>query len=141
MHKTRSGEKRKALLQKARDLEREAKILARGKKTRPATKAQTGAAELKTQAEALVLEARLEDLTVRVVEMVKTTKKGSKAYTYWTASWRESGKVHNVHLGSTRKLSRQAAMKKARKMKEKALKPELEEQFHPGRHSSLFLLD
>jgi hypothetical protein len=92
--------------------------------TRPATKAYKGAETLKTQAQALVLEARLEDLTVRVVEKVKTTKKGSKAYTHWTASWRESGKVHNVHPGSTRKLSRQAAMKKARKMKEMALKPE-----------------
>ena len=121
MHKTRVGEKRKSLLQKARELEREAKILARGKKTRPATKAQTGAAELKTQAEALVLEAKLEDLTVRMAEKIKTTKKGSKAYTYWTASWRESGKVHNVHLGSTRKLSRQAAMQKARRLKKVAL--------------------
>ena len=125
MHKTAAGDVRKALLQKARELEREAKILARGKKTSPAQKAHTGAAELKTQAEALVLEARLEDLTVRAVEKVKTTKKGSKTYTYWMASWRESGKVRNVHLGSTRKLSRQMAMQKARKMKEKALKPEL----------------
>jgi hypothetical protein len=121
MHKTQAGEKRKALLQKARVLEREAKILARGKKSGPATKAHTGAEKLKTQAEGLVLEARLEDLTVRAVEKVKTTKKGSKAYTYWMASWRESGKVHNVHLGSTRKLSRQAAMQKARKMKAGAL--------------------
>ena len=108
-------------MQKARELEREAKILARGKKTGPATKTHTEAAKLKTQAEALVLEAKLEDLTVRVVEKVKTTIKGSKAYTYWTASWREGGKVHNVHLGSTRKLSRQAAMQKAWKMKAEAL--------------------
>jgi len=128
-------------LQKAWELEREAKILARGKKTRPATKAHAEAEKLKTQAEALVLEARLEDLTVRMAEKIKTTKKGSKAYTYWMASWRESGKVRNIHLGSTRKLSRQAAMQKARNMKEMALKPELEEQFHPGRHRSLFLFD
>jgi len=121
MHKTAAGEKRKALLQKARALEREAKILARGKKTRPAQKAHAGAAELKTLAEALVLEARLEDLTVRVVEKVKTTKKGSKAYTYWMASWREGGKVRNIHLGSTRKLSRQAATQKARRLKKAAL--------------------
>ena len=125
MHKTAAGVKRKDLLKKARELEREAKILARGKKTGPATKTHTEAAKLKTQAEALVLEARLEDLTVRVVEKVKTTKKGSKAYTYWMASWRESGKVRNIHLGSTRKLSMQAAMQKARNMKEMALKPEL----------------
>jgi len=52
-----------------------------------------------------------------VAEKVKTTKKGGKAYTYWIASWREIGKVHNVHLGSTRKLSREVAMQKARAMK------------------------
>jgi hypothetical protein len=41
--------------------------------------------------------------------------------TYWTASWREGGKVRNIHLGSTRKLSREATMQKARKMKAEAL--------------------
>jgi hypothetical protein len=65
------------LLQKARGQEQEAKILGRGKKTRPATKAHTGAEKLKIQAEALVLDARLEDLTVRMAEKVKTAKKGS----------------------------------------------------------------
>jgi len=66
-------------LQKARELEREAKILTQGNKTRPAMKAHAGAAELKALAEALVLEARIEDLTAMAVEKVKTTKKGSKA--------------------------------------------------------------
>jgi len=37
-------------------------------------------------------------------------------------------------------LSRQAAMQKARKMKEMALKPELREQLHSGWLKSLFLL-
>jgi len=111
-------------LKKARELEREAKFLTKGKKPSLATEAQEEAEKLKTQAEALKTQARLEDLTVRVAEKIKTTKKGSKAYTYWTASWREGGNVHNVHLGSTKKLSRQAAMQKARAMKREVLKPE-----------------
>jgi hypothetical protein len=117
MHKTSAGEMRKDLLQKASELERVAKFLAKGKKPRLATEAHEEAAKLKSQAEALKNEARLEDLTVRVAEKVKTTKKGSRSYTYWMASWRESGKVRNIHLGSTKKLSRQAAMQKGRKMK------------------------
>jgi hypothetical protein len=44
------------------------------------------------------------------MEKSKTTKKGRKAYTYWIASWREVGKVHNVHLGSRRKISRKEAL-------------------------------
>jgi hypothetical protein len=36
--------------------------------------------------------------------IVKESKKGSKTYTYWMASWREGDKTRNVHLGSTRKM-------------------------------------
>jgi hypothetical protein len=124
MHETSAGEWRKALLKKASELEREAKFLTRGNKPKLAAEAHEEAEKLKTQAAALKTQARLEDLTVRVMEKVKTTKKGSKSYTYWMASWREGGKVHNVHLGSTRKLPREAARQKARKMKEEALKSE-----------------
>jgi hypothetical protein len=121
VHKTSAGEWRKDLLVKASELEREAKFLTKGKKPKLATEAHEEAEKLKTQADALKTQARLEDLTVRTTEKVKTTKKGSRAYTYWMASWREGGNVHNVHLGSTRKLSRQAAMQKARAMKAEAL--------------------
>lgn len=44
---------------------------------------------LKAEAEALKGAVRLEDLTVWVMEKAKTTKKGSKTYGYWKASWRE----------------------------------------------------
>jgi hypothetical protein len=64
-----------------------------------------------------------------VAEKVKTTKKGSKAYTYWIASWREGDEVRNIHLGSTKKLSREAARQKARRMKAEALRSESQEQF------------
>ena len=67
------------------------------------------------------LETRLEDLTVWQMKMVKTTKKGSRAYHYWIANWREGGKVRNVHLGSCEKMSQAEAMQKARKLKAEAL--------------------
>jgi hypothetical protein len=83
MHKTAAGERRRGLLKKASELEREAKFLAKGKKPILATETHEEAKKLKTQAGALKTRARLEDLTVRVAEKVKTTKKGSKSYTYW----------------------------------------------------------
>jgi hypothetical protein len=33
------------------------------------------------------------------------------------ASWREGGKIRNVHLGSCRKVDHETAFQKARKMK------------------------
>ena len=55
------------------------------------------------------------------MEKEKRTKKGSKTYTYWMASWREGNKVRNVHLGSSRKIDAEAARQKAQKMKAEAL--------------------
>ena len=57
--------------------------------------------------------ARIEDLHVWQMEKIK----GKKTYTYWMASWRDGEKVHNVHLGSAKKLSKTEALEKARKMK------------------------
>jgi len=56
-------------------------------------------------------------LTVYQGDVVKKTKAGEATYTYWFASWREGGKVKNVHLGSTKKMDEAAAMAKARKLK------------------------
>lgn len=55
------------------------------------------------------------------MEKEKRTKNGSKTYTYWMASWRESEKVRNVHLDSSRKIDAEAARQKAQKMKATAL--------------------
>ena len=63
----------------------------------------------------------LEALTVYQGDVVKKTKAGEATYTYWFASWREGGKVKNVHLGSTKKMDGAAAMAKARKPKAEAL--------------------
>ena len=77
--------------------------------------------ELKAEAEDLKGAARLEDLTLWQMEKAKTTKKGSKTYLYWMASWREGGKVRNVHLGSCKKMDSEAALQKARKLKAETL--------------------
>ena len=66
--------------------------------------------ELKAEAEALEGAARLEDLTLWQMEKAKTTKKGSKTYFYWMASWRERDKVRNVHFGSCKKVDHVAAL-------------------------------
>ena len=78
--------------------------------------------ELKAESGALVGAARLEDLNLWQMEKEKTTKKGTKTYGYWMASWREGGKVRNVHLGSCRKVDNETALQKARKMKAEALR-------------------
>ena len=76
---------------------------------------------MKAEAESLKGAARLEDLNLWQMEKVKTTKKGSKTYLYWMASWREGGKVKHVHLGSCKKLDAEAALQKARELKAAAL--------------------
>jgi len=76
---------------------------------------------LQAEAEALKGAARLQDLSAWVMEKSNTTKKGSKTYGYWMASWREGDKVRNVHLGSCAKVDREATMLKARRMKTEAL--------------------
>lgn len=126
MHKTSAGEKRKALKAKALELARGAKAAMKASKILPEArkKARTleGQADgLQAEAEALKGGARLEDLSVWEMEKVKTTKKGSKTYGYWMASWREGDKVRNVHLGSCAKMDSEAAMQKARAMKAEAL--------------------
>ncbi len=73
------------------------------------------------EAEALRLQARLEDLTVWQMKKVKQSRKGSRPYSYWMASWREGGKTRNVHLGSSRKMDAEAARQKARERKAEAL--------------------
>jgi hypothetical protein len=67
------------------------------------------------------LQAKLEDLTVWDMKKVNHSRKGSKTYTYWMASWREGDRTRNVHLGSTRKIDAEAALQKAKKMKAEAI--------------------
>ena len=126
MHATEAGEKRKGLMKAANALARDAKAAKKAAGTVPeaeekALKLQQEADKLRAEAADLKDAARLEDLTLWVMEKWKRTKMGNKKYAYWMASWREGGKVRNVHLGSCDKLSREDALKKVRKMKAKAL--------------------
>ena len=126
MHKTTAGEKRRALKAEARELERDASMAMRVAEILPDARMKARelaghADELKAEAEDLKGAARLEDLTLWQMEKAKTTKKGSKIYLYWMASWREGSKIRNVHLGSCKKVDHEAALQKARKMKAEAL--------------------
>ena len=85
------------------------------------TNLQALAAKRLSQAQALKLEARLEDLHIWEQRKVKETKKGAKTYTYFMASWREGKKIRNVYLGSSQKISLEQAQEKARAMKREAL--------------------
>jgi hypothetical protein len=60
----------------------------------PAAKIRQDKADrLKADAEALKPMTRLEDLHVWQMEKTKATKKGSRKYTYWMATWREGSKM------------------------------------------------
>jgi len=126
MHKTDSGEKAKALKAEAEKLARRAKTAMKVTETLPeagekARKLKIQADNLKTEAETLKEAARLEDLSMWVMEKVKPTKKGNRSYHYWMAAWREGGKVQNVHLGNCGKMDEETAKQKAREMKAAAL--------------------
>jgi regulator of replication initiation timing len=126
MHKTEAGERRKILKRESRELAKDAKVLQKAAKTLPeadqeAQRLQKDADKALEESEALKLQPRLEDLTVWEMEKTKSTKKGTKTYTYWMVSWREGEKVRNVHLGSSRKMDAEEALQKARKMKAEAL--------------------
>ena len=126
MHKTNAGKIRKTLQKKALELSRDAKAMMRAATILPEAKhkareLQEEANSALAQAEALKLQARLEDQTIWEMEKVKQTRKGPKTYTYWMTSWREGNKTHNVHLGSSRKMDAEEALQKARKMKAEAI--------------------
>ena len=126
MHKTTTSERMKTMKTEARELERDASIALKAAEVLPdarlrALELTSHADMLKAEAEALKGAARLEDLHLWQMEKSKTTKKGTRSYFYWMASWREGGKVRHVHLGSCRKVDRETALQKARKVKREAL--------------------
>ena len=125
MHKTPAGERRKSLIRDAKELAKNAWFLEKAARApaarKEAQRLQEEASSALAQAEALKLQARLEDLTVWEMGKTKTTKKGSKKYAYWMATWREGGKTRNVHIGSCAKMDVETARQKARKMKAEAI--------------------
>jgi len=126
MHKTEAGERAKALKKEGRELARKAKKQKEAAAIMHATRSSVmrlqGLANSRlAQARTLKLEARLEDLHAWEQKRIKDTKKGTKTYTYWIASWREGKKIRNVYLGSSQKMSREQAQEKARVLKREAL--------------------
>ncbi len=126
MHKTDASEKRKALKTVTMELERDASIAMKAAEVLPDARMKAGELEsqankLKAEAEAMEGAARLEDINLWQMAKEKTTKKGDQTYLYWMASWREGGKVRNVHLGSCNRVDHETALQKARKMKGEAL--------------------
>jgi hypothetical protein len=126
MHKTDAGEKRKALKAGALELARDARAARKAAEILPEARERAQvlegqADEMRSGAAALKDQARLEDLRLWMMEKAKTTKKGSRTYGYWMASWREGGQVRNVHLGSCRRMDEESALQKARKMKAEGL--------------------
>jgi len=123
MHKTETGEKIKSMKAEAARAEREAATLAKVRGLEAgAMEREEEARQLRGEAENLKPKARLEDLSVYTVEKVKPTAKGEeRTYTYWYASWWEGDRARNVYLGSVAKLSEEAALEKARKIKASAL--------------------
>jgi len=126
MHATDASSRIKALQREALELSKKAKIVSKAARILP--QASSEARKLQGEAEAALAEAlrlkdaaRLEDLHLWKMERSKDSRKGSKQYEYWMASWREGSKVRNVHIGSCRKLDHQAALQKARKIKAEAL--------------------
>jgi hypothetical protein len=125
MHKTSAGERRKSLIREAKELAKDAKLL---EKVAHAPSARQEAQRLQgevesalAEAEALKLQARLEDLTVWKMEKSKKSKKEPETYTYWMASWREGDRTRNVHLGSAQKIDAEEALQKAQKIKAEAI--------------------
>ena len=121
-----AGERTKALKKEAQELASRAKAQKEAAATMRAarvtvTNLHALADKRLSQAQALKLEARLEDLQVWEQRKVKDTKTGAKTYTYFMASWREAGKTRNVYLGSSQKMSREQAQELAKTLKRKAL--------------------
>jgi hypothetical protein len=125
MHKTEAGERAKALKKEAGELAGRAKkqkeAAAIMRPARSVMRLRALAGKRRSEAQALKLEARLEDLHVWEQKRVKDTKTGAKTYTYFIASWREGGRIRNVYLGSSQKMSREQAQEKARALKREAL--------------------
>lgn len=122
MHTTDAGNRIKALRGEALELSKKARIASKAALVVPeARRLQTDADSALAEALSLKNAARLEDLHLWRMEKIRDSRKGTKKYEYWMASWREGPKVRNVHLGSCKKLDHQAALQKARQAKAKSL--------------------
>lgn len=67
-------------------------------------------------------QTRLENLNVYEVKVKRPVRRREiRIYSYWYASWRVNSKIKNVCLGSTKEITRDEALIKARMLKAKSL--------------------
>jgi hypothetical protein len=126
MHTTESSKKIQHLKTEAKKLEKMARIarqaapIVAGAETEAQTLEKDAQYDL-ALAQGLKAQARLEDLSLWVMEKTYPGRKGTTTNQYWMASWREGDKVHNEHIGSCKKISAEEAHTKAQKLKAQAL--------------------
>ena len=60
-------------------------------------------------------------MTVYLDPVEKIAAKGPRTYEYYFASWKMGSRVVNKYIGTPRKMTREAAMAEARKLKAEAL--------------------
>ena len=123
VHDTPARQKAREMREEAHNMSREAGTLAgiEGLEAE-ATARQERAKELQQEARKLQYRARLEDLTVRQVNLWKDTqKKGRQNYPRWVCSWQEGDRIVTKYLGSCRRMGEVEALEKARAMKAAAL--------------------
>ena len=122
MHATATGDQIKALRIEARQRIKKANIARRAAHVVPEAKdtvemMENEAASALAEADSLREAARLEDLHLWKMEKEFDSRKGKRRYEYWMASWRRGSKVHNEYLGSCKKIDRETALGKARRIK------------------------
>jgi hypothetical protein len=105
MHKTETGEKAKALKKEAQELARRAKAAMKAAETLPeagekARKLKSQADNLKAEAENLKEAARLEDLTVWVMEKVSPQRKATGPITIGWLHGERAGRCGTCILGT-----------------------------------------
>ncbi|MFA6371086.1 MAG: hypothetical protein WCW68_00525 [Methanothrix sp.] len=126
MHTTESSKKIRNLKTEAKKFEKMARIarqaapIVAGAETEAQTLEKDAQYDL-AMAQGLKAQARLEDLSLWVMEKTYPGRKGTTTNQYWMASWREGKTVHNVHLGSCRKVSAEEARAKAHELKAQAM--------------------
>ncbi len=126
MHTTNAGNQIKALRRQARQRIKEATLARKAAQVVPEAKdiikrIENEAASTLAEADGLLNAARLEDLHLWKMEKEVVSKKGKEKDEYWMASWRRGSKVHNEYLGTCKKLDRETALGKARRIKAKDL--------------------
>jgi hypothetical protein len=122
VHATTAGDRIKALKKQASQRIKEANLARKAAQVVPEAhdaveRLESEAAGALAEADSLRDAARLEDLHLWKMKKEFDSKKGMMKYEYWMASWRHGSKVHNEYLGPCKKVDRDTALGKARRIK------------------------